>query len=481
MSYCLNPDCQKPENLDLATFCAFCGSKLLLGDRYRAIKPIGVGGFGCTFKGVDLYKPSQPLCVIKQFRPQSPDSRNAQKAAELFGAEAVQLEEMGKHPQIPELLAHFEQDRRQYLVQEYVDGQNLAIELDEEGAFNETQIWQLLNDLLPVLQFIHDRQVIHRDIKPENIIRRRLGGQLVLVDFGAAKSATGTAMGRTGTIIGSAGYAAPEQAFGKAVFASDLYSLGVTCVHLLTQVAAFDLFDSREGQWVWRDYLLENPVSPELGRVLDKLLESAIAKRYQSAAEVLEDLNPQPVSARRSPEVVETQLSKGYAEILQVFKNEPDRRRIGISYGLWAAGFCGIGGLHRFYNGRRISGLLWLCTGSLFGVGQIVDLFVLPEMVNEYEEKIKASMGLSSAGVPLKEPAAIAQTIPQSTRSQLIAKLLQAARFRGGKLSLTQAVLDTGVGFAEIKAVLQDMATAGHVSIANDPSTGIVIYRFNEL
>lgn len=492
MSYCLNPNCQQPQNPDTAQFCQHCGSKILLGDRYRAIKPIGVGGFGCTFLGVDEYKPSKPRCVIKQFRPQDTGTRNSEKAAELFRLEAVQLEELGKHPQIPDLLAHFEQDNRQYLVQEYIDGQNLARELDEEGAFNETQIRQLLADLLPVLQFVHDRQVIHRDIKPENIIRRRISptnfgkakaGELVLVDFGASKSAAGSALDRTGTVIGSAGYAAPEQAFGRAVFASDLYSLGVTCVHLLTQVPPFDLFDSREGKWVWRDYLVDNPVSPQLGRVLDKMLNSAIARRYQGAAEVLADLNRQPTAAAKPlpPEPAAPPLEVKGAEILQSFQQDPHQRRVGISYGLWAAGFVGFGGLHRFYNGKIFSGLLWFCTYNLFGVGQVLDLFLIPTMAEEYERKMKAKMGLSSAGVPLTEPAAIAQTVPLPTRDRLILKLLQAARARGGKLSLTQAVMDTGVSFSEVKSVLQEMAVAGHVSIGNDPATGIVIYQFNEL
>ena len=82
------------------------------------------------------------------------------------------MDELGrKHPQIPELLAYFTQDNQQYLVQEFIDGQNLADELKNNGAFNEDQIIALLNNLLPVLQFVHSKQVIHRDIKPENLIR----------------------------------------------------------------------------------------------------------------------------------------------------------------------------------------------------------------------------------------------------------------------------------------------------------------------
>ncbi|MGA9378867.1 MAG: serine/threonine-protein kinase [Phormidium sp.] len=290
MSYCLNPECQKLINPDDTKFCLSCGSRLLLDDRYRAIQPLSHGGFGRTFLAVDEYKPSRSRCVIKQFFPQLQNAETAKKAAEMFRHEAIHLEALGNHPQIAELLAYFDQDNRQYLVQEFIEGKNLDRELAEEGAFNERGIRQLLNDLLLVLRFVHDRQIIHRDVKPANIIRRSSDCQLVLVDFGAAKLTTGLALELTGTVIGSAGYTAPEQLLGKAVFASDLYSLGVTCIHLLTQVHPVELYDTGEAVWVWRNYL-KHPISDELGGVLDKLLETATARRYQSVEAVLNDLN----------------------------------------------------------------------------------------------------------------------------------------------------------------------------------------------
>jgi serine/threonine protein kinase len=297
MSYCLNPRCPVPQNPTATNFCQSCGSKLLLKDRYRALKPLGQGGFGRTFLAVDEDKPSRPRCVIKQFFPQAQGTNTVQKAAELFTQEAVRLDELGKHSQIPELLAYFSQDSQQYLVQEFIEGQDLAQELADRGAFNEAKIQALLHDLLPVLQFVHQHHVIHRDIKPENIIRRHQNNQLVLVDFGASKVATGTSLGKTGTAIGSAGFAAPEQHYGRAIFASDIYGLGVTCIYLLTQIHPYDLFDNHEGVWVWRS-ALKNPVSEALGRIVDKMIESAINRRYQSAIEVLKDLNPQtPLAA----------------------------------------------------------------------------------------------------------------------------------------------------------------------------------------
>ncbi|WP_055074281.1 bifunctional serine/threonine-protein kinase/formylglycine-generating enzyme family protein [Pseudanabaena sp. 'Roaring Creek'] len=293
MSQCLNPQCNYQNPDRMLVFCSHCGSKLKIGDRYRAIVLLGQGGFGKAFIGIDEALPSQPNCVIKQFCPT--DLSSAAKAAELFQQEAVRLDDLGKHPQIPTLFAHLEHDSRQYLIQEFIDGQDLLKELREQGTFSEAKIRMLLSDLLPILQFIHDRQVIHRDIKPENIIRRRFpstsgsvaAGSHVLVDFGAAKFVT--AGMETGTRIGSAVYIAPEQARGKAIFASDIYSLGVTCIHLLTNVSPFDLMDM-DGAWIWRNFLGNTNLNPQLARVLDRMIASSPSQRYATAQAVLHDL-----------------------------------------------------------------------------------------------------------------------------------------------------------------------------------------------
>jgi serine/threonine protein kinase len=309
MSQCLNPNCNFQNSDPRLSFCSQCGSKLKIGDRYRALKIRGQGGFGRAFIGVDEALPSQPHCVIKQFFPA--DLSSAVKAAELFQQEAIRLDDLGKHPQIPTLFANLEHDNRQYLIQEFVDGDDLLKELREQGAFSEAKIRMLLADLLPVLQFIHDRNVIHRDIKPENIIRRRspsnsgaLSGSIstgnhVLVDFGAAKFVTAAAMIETGTRIGSAVYVAPEQIRGKAIFASDIYSLGVTCIHLLTNASPFELMDM-DGTWIWRDFLENTSISPVLGQVLDRMIASAPSHRYQTAQAVLSDLKNLTSSSSQS-------------------------------------------------------------------------------------------------------------------------------------------------------------------------------------
>lgn len=296
MSYCLNPSCWKRENPDNVKCCQGCGSKLLLKDRYRPIRSIGQGGFGRTFLAVDEDMLSKPYCVIKQFFYQGKDF---EKAEELFRQEAVQLDVLGKeHPQIPELMEHLELDSGLYLVEEFIEGKDLLEELKEQGAFEETKIKQLLNDLLPVLQFIHKNRVIHRDIKPENIIRRQIDDKLVLVDFGVSKLATETALGRTGTVIGTKGYAAPEQSQGKVYFSSDLYSLGRTCFHLLTEEHPSNVF-IEYGDWqkYLRIGLQKSGIGDELKLILTKLLHTDIKERYQSAEEVLQDLDIKQIQA----------------------------------------------------------------------------------------------------------------------------------------------------------------------------------------
>lgn len=299
MSHCINPNCPKPQNPNDAKFCLTCGTKLLLKDRYLAIQPLGSGGCSRTFKAVDQDRLNHP-CVIKLFTL-SPDQD--QKATDLFNQEAVRLYELGKHDQIPELFAHFAQNERLYLVQEYINGQTLLEELEEKSnngglIYQETDIREILTDLLPVLKFIHDEDVIHRDIKPANIVRRRDDSKLVLIDFGVAKQATAKVLAKRGTMIGTLGYAPAEQIqFGEAYCASDLYALGATCIHLLTGIHPFKLYNSLEGCWIWQEHLpMNTTVSPQLAAILDKLLKVLVKERYQYVDEVLKDLNSSDIA-----------------------------------------------------------------------------------------------------------------------------------------------------------------------------------------
>ncbi|OUL24068.1 serine/threonine-protein kinase [Nostoc sp. 106C] len=260
---------------------------MLIQNRYRVLQLIGQGGFCKTYLAVDENQFPPVPCVIQQLSCQN-------QTPESFVQKAQQLKLLGQHPQIPALLAHLQDEQHFYLVQEFIAGSNLATLLEDEGAFSENQIWQLLVDILPVLKFIHDRNIIHRDIKPENIIRRA-SGELVLVDFGTAKLAQELDQLIAENCIGSPEYIAPEQAKGKAVFASDIYSLGVTCIYLLTQIPPFDLYDVANDCWVWQEYLStrvsdvwrQDARGLNLTKILNKLLQKSISQRFQSADEVM--------------------------------------------------------------------------------------------------------------------------------------------------------------------------------------------------
>ena len=265
------------------------------------IQPLGQGGFGRTYLAEDIDKLDE-RCVVKQLTPNVRGTWAMNKAVELFKQEAMQLQKLGgENLQIPSLSAYFEQDGYLYLVQQYIDGQNLFKLLQQQGVLRESEIRQLLLDLLPVLKFIHSRGVIHRDIKPENIMRRRDNGQPVLIDFGVSKQLSQTVMAKPGTNIGSQGYAPIEQMQdGEAYPASDLFSLGASCFQLLTGVHPYRLWTEHGYSWTgnWRQHL-RGSVSDDLGRVLDKLLQKDRQYRYLSADEVLRDLQqksapPQP-------------------------------------------------------------------------------------------------------------------------------------------------------------------------------------------
>lgn len=347
MLCCLNPDCPNPINPDGNQYCQSCSAPLtqLLRGHYRVTRVLSdEGGFGRTYLAEDVDKLNE-RCVVKQLAPKVQGTWALNKAIELFKEEAKRLQELGRHSQIPTLLAYFEQDNYLYLVQEYIDGQNLFKELQMRSSFAESDIRELLICVLPVLNFIHEHGVIHRDIKPQNIMRRQnytvfrrtnpalhgltpsgipARGDIVLIDFGASKQLTATVQNKPGTTIGSFGYSPIEQInSGEAYPGSDLFSLGATCFHLLTGVSPFQLWTEYGYGWVssWRQYA-RYEVSSELGEVLDKLLKKNINERYQSVEEVQRDLNIEtpstlpsspsqiplpPVSLNTSPQ---NQLSK---------------------------------------------------------------------------------------------------------------------------------------------------------------------------
>ncbi|MDJ0771998.1 MAG: serine/threonine-protein kinase [Mastigocoleus sp. MO_167.B18] len=299
MPCCLNPACKNPSHPDDTNFCSHCGTPLLLlRNRYHPIKLIGAGGFGRTYLAEDIDKLNEK-CVIKQFARQTRGTYALKKAKDLFEQEARQLQKLGEYPQIPRLLAYFEDNSCLYIVQEFIDGENLLSELKQEGIFSEEKIRDLLRDLLNVLQVVHEHKIVHRDIKPDNIVRRSSDRKLVLIDFGASKQLMTTVMPEHGTAIGSMGYVPMEQIeAGEAYPASDLYSLGATCFHLLSGILPWEAWKREGYNWVkcWRKYL-QQPLSEELGLFIDKLLQQNYKQRYQSAEIALQELIKLPFNS----------------------------------------------------------------------------------------------------------------------------------------------------------------------------------------
>jgi serine/threonine protein kinase/Tfp pilus assembly protein PilF len=296
MTCCLNPSCKNPPSAQDLNTCPECGIELVvLENRYRPLKAIGRGGFGKTYLAEDIKKFGEQ-CVIKQFAPYSGNDSETERTR--FQDEAKQLQRLGEHPQIPTLLAFFTERGYLYFVQQYVAGENLAEELDRRGVFDEVRIRNFLEDLLGILQVVHQQGVIHRDIKPYNIMRRKSDDKLVLIDFGISKQLE--ANPSTGTSIGSLGYSPLEQFWGgKAYPSSDLYSLGVTAFYLISgsspheilAIAMEETSPAHAHNWAehWRKYV-KQPISDNLGGVMDKLMHIDHKHRYQSANDVLWDL-----------------------------------------------------------------------------------------------------------------------------------------------------------------------------------------------
>ncbi len=267
------------------------GDELLSG-RYKITRVLGHGGFGRTYLAEDTQRPGNPTCVVKQLMPARQDTKFLQVARRLFDAEAEILEVLGKHDQIPELLAYFEENREFYLVQEYIPGHTLSEELPPvHGRQKESWVIDMLKGILEVLAFVHEHRVIHRDIKPSNIIRRAIDNRLVLIDFGAVKIMQPPTSPQTelATVaIGTRGYAPPEQFVGHPRLSSDIYALGMIGIQAITGISPHELQPNVDtGTVVWRQWA---QVSVELGEILDKMVRYHFSDRYPSATAVLEDL-----------------------------------------------------------------------------------------------------------------------------------------------------------------------------------------------
>ncbi len=314
---------QGHENHSNNRFCQECGQKLplaageILDKRYRIVSHLGQGGFGRTYLAEALHRFNE-RCVLKEFAPQVQSAPELQKAKELFEREAGALHQL-HHPQLPGFWELFQADVGGgvgclFLVQDYVEGQTY-FDLSKSGKrLSEAEVTQLLCQLLPVLSYIHSKGVIHRDISPDNIILRSFDQMPVLIDFGGVKQLAVTAVsnftniGALQTLLGKKGYAPEEQLRqGKVFVNSDLYSLAVTALVLLTGKEPQGLYDSYKGRWRWGQDI---SLTPQLQAVLQKMLAHKPGDRFASADEVLQSLPSQtPLSPPQPPNANISQMS----------------------------------------------------------------------------------------------------------------------------------------------------------------------------
>ncbi len=263
-----------------------------IGGRYEILTQLGRGGFGATFVAQDRHLPGNHQCVVKQLKPQSTDPLTLETARRLFDTEAKVLYQLGNHEQIPQLFAYFEENKEFYLVQELIEGDDLSKELTLGKQLSEDQVISLLQDILEILEFVHQQNVIHRDINPRNLIRRKQDGKLILIDFGAVKQVTTQVKKGVKTSftisIGTPGYRPSEQANGNPKLSSDIYAVGMVGIQALTGISPDQLpINPDTSEISWQDQL---SVSPELANVVDKMVRYDFRERYQSATSALQAL-----------------------------------------------------------------------------------------------------------------------------------------------------------------------------------------------
>jgi serine/threonine protein kinase, bacterial len=264
---------------------------MLLNTRYRVIQTLGSGGFGETFLAEDTQMPSKRRCVIKQLKPINNNPEIYQLVKERFQREAAILEELGDNSnQIPRLYAYFSENGQFYLIQEYIEGQTLNTKVSTQGVMSENAVRDILISLLPVLDYVHGRGIVHRDIKPDNIIIRHSDSKPVLIDFGAVKETIGTVVSPSGNtrsiVIGTPGFMPSEQSVGRPMFASDIYSLGMTAIYLLTGKLPQEIpSDPATGAILWRQYAAN--LTPGFAMTLDKAIQFVPQHRFNSARDML--------------------------------------------------------------------------------------------------------------------------------------------------------------------------------------------------
>lgn len=267
---------------------------IVVDGRYQIIKRLGKGGFAHTYLAKNLNAPGKPTCVVKQLRPKVEHPRMLQ----LFKLEAAILARF-KHSQIPKTVECFEHQGDFFLVQDFVAGDDLSKEFTIGHQWSEAKVIRFLREMLKVLGYVHQKQVIHGDIKPANIIRRWDTGQLCSIDFGAARDLSSESIAYN-PVVGTPGYHAPEQAEGVATFSSDIYALGMTAIQFLTGQYPLHLPKNAAQEVEWRNL---TTISDRLAAILERMTRVNEIDRYDCTTAVLADLELLPSEYDDEPQV----------------------------------------------------------------------------------------------------------------------------------------------------------------------------------
>jgi len=269
----------------------------LINNRYLIQKTLGRGGFGRTYLALDNQRFNEP-CVLKEFLPDTQSPSVINKSKELFEREAKVLYQI-KHQQIPQFLALLTHNQQLFIVQEYINGKTYLQILDDRLSstgkpFSEAEVREWLLDMLPVLEYIHGCNIIHRDISLENVMLPNNQSKPVLIDFGVVKqkftqifSSSSSQSFKQGSVVGKIGYSPPEQLrLGHCYPSSDMYALAVSVLILLTGKMPHLLIDDSLN-WNWQSHV---NVSNSLANILNKMLAPVPSERYQSATEIIAEL-----------------------------------------------------------------------------------------------------------------------------------------------------------------------------------------------
>ncbi len=324
----------------------------LFKNRFKVVRRLGRGGFSTTYLAQDTAALHPLPCVIKHLEyarhakaigTTIPTALAIERINRRFQKEARIMARLGRHPQLPRLLDHFADGDQFYLVQEHIAGQTLSEEVTQafnhSGPQSEAQVKRFLQEMIPVIRYLHRHHLLHLDIKPANIIRRRSDQKLVLIDFGAVRRYPQEDADRAEKCSGTVGFSPAEQFAGKPTFASDIYALGVTCLYMLTATSPLDFAIADQGQNLrWQESVM---ISRHFKRILTKMLHPDATSRFQTiddlaralALEVhYEDLNRCVTSEPYLGESIENPAACRLADHSQANSSQAQRQASSIRH-----------------------------------------------------------------------------------------------------------------------------------------------------